>query len=148
MNIPDEGIIESHLSDTHYDENDGWSNYVKGMIFYLQKKGFQIESGLDILFFGNIPYGAGLSSSASLEMVSGVLLQDIFKLEISMLELVKIAQKVENKYIGVNNGIIDKFSVCIVTETNNNIMIIILIYLFYSICIYTFNIILKIINNN
>src|SRR5690625_7684737 len=62
MNIPDEGIIECHLSNTDYDRNDGWSNYVKGMIFYLQKKGFQIENGLDILFFGNIPYGAGLSS--------------------------------------------------------------------------------------
>src|SRR5690625_6445437 len=85
MNIPDEGIIESHLSDTHYDENDGWSNYVKGMIFYLQKKGFQIESGLDILFFGIIRYGVGLYFFASLVMVLGVILLDIFYLYISLL---------------------------------------------------------------
>src|SRR5699024_1537170 len=69
-----------------------------------------INSGMDILFYGNIPNSAGLSSSASIEMVTGVALEGLFEFDMDRLKLVKIGQKVENDYIGVNSGIMDQFA--------------------------------------
>lgn len=111
INMPDKGIIEKDLTDLSYDEKDHWSNYPKGIIFLLQEAGYEINFGLDLLFFGNLPYGAGLSSSASIEMVTGILFKEIYSLAISKLDLIKLAQRVENDYIGVNSGIMDQFSV-------------------------------------
>lgn len=111
MNMPDKGVIERDLTDLSFDEKDHWSNYPKGIISFLQKAGYGINFGLDLLFFGNLPYGAGLSSSASIEMVTGILLREMYSLAISKLELIKLAQRVENDYIGVKSGIMDQFSV-------------------------------------
>src|SRR5699024_2243981 len=69
---PDMGIIECKLNDLDYKNEYSWANYPKGMIQFIRQNGFQIDSGMDILFYGNIPNSAGLSSSSSIEMVTGV----------------------------------------------------------------------------
>ena len=81
------------------------------MIQYMRENGFDISTGLDILFYGDIPNGAGLSSSASIEMVTGVLLEGLFKLTIDRVKMIQLGQKVENNYIGVNSGIMDQFAI-------------------------------------
>ena len=111
LNFKEEGIIECTLDDLTYDEAHKWANYPKGMIKKLKEKGHIISSGLDILFYGNIPSASGLSSSASIEMVTGVLLKELFHLHINEEEIAKTGQLVENNYIGVNSGIMDQFSI-------------------------------------
>lgn len=111
MNFPDKGIIEFPLTDLDYRKEDDWANYPKGMIRYLIEDGYPITSGMDILFYGNIPNGAGLSSSASIEIVTGVLLETLFTLSLERIDLVKIGKKVENNFIGVNSGIMDQFAI-------------------------------------
>src|SRR5690625_6143849 len=78
---------------------------------YTQASAHDISSGADILFYGNIPNGAGLSSSASIEMVTVVLPEILFDLNIERIDMVKLGQKVENDYIGVNSGIMDQFAI-------------------------------------
>lgn len=111
MNFEELGIIESDLGELDYDEKDNWANFPKGMIKYMKESGFSIDQGLDILYYGNIPNGAGLSSSASVEMVTGVILEGLFDLKVDRINMVKIGQKVENDYIGVNSGIMDQFAI-------------------------------------
>lgn len=111
LNFPDAGIIEFSLDDLDYEKAHGWANYPKGMIRYIQEAADSLQHGLDILISGNIPNGAGLSSSASLEMLIGVMVSEMFGLDLCRIELVKIGQKVENEFIGVNSGIMDQFAV-------------------------------------
>lgn len=111
LNFENLGIIEATLADLTYKTADQWANYPKGMIKYLIEAGHTIDRGFDVMFFGNIPNGAGLSSSASIELVTGVLLEKLFQLDVERLNLIKIGQQVENKYIGVNSGIMDQFAV-------------------------------------
>ncbi|MBM7570628.1 galactokinase [Aquibacillus albus] len=111
VNFPDAGIIECDLSDLDYDKNHDWANYPKGMYRYIMKEGFSISSGANILYYGNIPNGAGLSSSASIEMATGVLIESLYNLEIDRIRLIQLGQKVENDYIGVNSGIMDQFAI-------------------------------------
>lgn len=87
-----------------------WTNYVKGMVKYLKEK-FNIEQGFNIYIYGNIPNGAGLSSSASLELLIGVVLRELNKVEISNIDLALMGKRVENEYIGLNSGIMDQFSI-------------------------------------
>ena len=88
-----------------------WANYPKGVVKFLIEAGGKIDSGFEIAYNGNIPNGAGLSSSASIELLTGVILSDLFDLPFEMLDLVKIGKKVENKFIGVNSGIMDQFAI-------------------------------------
>ncbi|WP_430487978.1 galactokinase [Priestia flexa] len=111
MNFPEEGLIEFNLDNLRYDINHSWANYAKGMISYLKQAGYKIENGLDILIYGNIPNGAGLSSSASIELVIGIAIEKLFNLDINRIEIVKIGQQVENHFIGVNSGIMDQFAI-------------------------------------
>ncbi|MGM0903643.1 MAG: galactokinase [Bacillota bacterium] len=111
MNFPEEGIIECDLSTLHYDEVHDWANYPKGMFLALMKAGYKISSGADILFYGNIPNGAGLSSSASIELATGVLVEGLYDVNIDRIDMVNLGQKVENEYIGVNSGIMDQFAI-------------------------------------
>lgn len=110
-NFTELGIIEGTLADLTYKKEDDWTNYPKGMIHYLLKEGYEINQGMDILFYGTIPNGAGLSSSASIELLMGVILNELFDLKINMLELVKTGKQVENQFIGVNSGIMDQFAI-------------------------------------
>ncbi|KEZ48213.1 MULTISPECIES: galactokinase [Metabacillus] len=111
VNFPDKGIVECPLDDLAYRSEDDWANYPKGMIAALKERGYAIEEGLDLLIYGNIPNGAGLSSSASVEMVTGVMLEKLFNLKIDRIDMVKLGQVVENQYIGVNSGIMDQFAI-------------------------------------
>lgn len=109
-NFSDIGIIEANLEDLSYKKDQDWANFPIGVFKYMQTEtGF--EHGLDIFFEGNIPNGAGLSSSASIELVTAVLVNEIYQLGASMLDLVKLSQNVENQFIGVNCGIMDQFAV-------------------------------------
>lgn len=110
-NFADEGIIEVPLADLHFDKADKWTNYPKGMIHFLKEAGHKIDTGMDVYVNGNIPNGSGLSSSASLELLMGVIAQHLFDLDLERLDLVKIGMKTENDFIGVNSGIMDQFAV-------------------------------------
>lgn len=110
-NFKDLGIIETSLDNLKYDKKDNWVNYAKGMIYFLKETGHDVDKGMDIFIEGNIPNGSGLSSSASLEMLIGVIAQELFNLDIDRVDLVKLGMKTENKFIGVNSGIMDQFAV-------------------------------------
>ena len=110
-NFEDLGIIETSLDDLTYDKKDNWVNYAKGMIYFLKETGHDVDKGMDIFIEGNIPNGSGLSSSASLEMLIGVIAQELFNLDIDRVDLVKLGMETENKFIGVNSGIMDQFAV-------------------------------------
>ncbi len=111
LNFPDIGIIECDLRNLDYNDTHNWANFPKGMIKFIRESGFNITAGMDILFYGNIPNGAGLSSSSSIEMVTGVVLEGLFDLEIDRMKMIQLGQKVENDYIGVNSGIMDQFAI-------------------------------------
>lgn len=110
-NFEDLGIIETSLDDLKYDKKDNWVNYAKGMIYFLKETGHDVDKGMDIFIEGNILNGSGLSSSASLEMLIGVIAQELFNLDIDRVDLVKLGMETENKFIGVNSGIMDQFAV-------------------------------------
>lgn len=110
-NFPELGIISIDLDNLDYDSADKWTNYPKGIINFLKESGHVIDKGLDILYYGNIPNGAGLSSSASIELLTGYIVQNLFDLNLDRLDLIKTGQKVENEFIGVNSGIMDQFAV-------------------------------------
>ncbi|CAM3786833.1 galactokinase [Mesobacillus zeae] len=95
-----------------YREEDDWANYPKGVLNELiQREGASAFTGADVLFYGNIPNGAGLSSSASIELATCLALSKLAGLELPMVELVKIGQLAENRFVGVNCGIMDQFAV-------------------------------------
>ncbi|HJG21633.1 galactokinase [Enterococcus durans] len=110
-NFEDDGVISFTLNELDYDKQAGWANYVKGMILKLKETGYTFDHGFELLVEGTIPNGAGLSSSASLELLVGVVLEDLFDLAIDRLALVQTGKKVENEFIGVNSGIMDQFAI-------------------------------------
>ncbi|WP_137663039.1 galactokinase [Enterococcus hulanensis] len=110
-NFEDIGVIEFDIDQLDYDKKDNWANYAKGMVLKLKEAGHTIDHGFELLVEGTIPNGAGLSSSASLELLVGVVLEDLFSLKTDRLELVKTGKKVENEFIGVNSGIMDQFAI-------------------------------------
>ena len=110
-NFADMGVVETDMRQLQFAKEDSWANYAKGMLHFMLENGAKIEHGLNIYINGNIPDGAGLSSSAALEMLIGILLQDQFKLTFSKLEIVKMGVKTENDFIGVNSGIMDQYAV-------------------------------------
>ena len=101
--------VEISLDNVAYDKSHDWANFPKGIVYYIQQDGHNI-SGFDILFSGNIP-GGGLSSSASIELVTATAINTVFSLGYEMIGLVKMAQKSENEFCGVNCGIMDQFAV-------------------------------------
>ena len=109
INFDELGIISSSIDNLVYNENENWINYPKGVIWALKDEGYNIDHGFDIVYYGTIPNGAGLSSSASLEVLTAFLLKDMFKLEIDNTKIALVCQKAENKYVGVNCGIMDQF---------------------------------------
>lgn len=110
-NFPDDGILSFSLQNIGYVKADKWTNYLKGMIQYIQQSYGQLPNGFDIYINGNIPNGASLSSSASLEVLTGVAVRECFELDISQLDLVKLGMKTENEFMGLNSGILDQFAV-------------------------------------
>jgi galactokinase len=103
------GIIEVNIDEIEYNKEHDWANYPKGVIWAFENSGMKIDSGFDVLYYGNIPNGAGLSSSASIEVVTGVVLKDLYNFTIDMVDIVKCSKAAENLFIGVNCGIMDQF---------------------------------------
>ncbi|KRM07160.1 galactokinase [Liquorilactobacillus ghanensis DSM 18630] len=110
-NFSNLGIIEKDLDQLQFAKQDNWTNYPKGVITQLIQAGYYVNKGMDLYFNGDLPDGAGLSSSASIELLTGAMVAALFNLEVSTLDLVKFGQKTENEYIGVNSGIMDQFAV-------------------------------------
>jgi len=110
-NFKELGIMEIDIDDMKYNKEHDWANYPKGVIWVFENNGMKIDSGFDILFYGDIPNGAGLSSSASIEVVTGVILKDLYNFDLSMIDIIKYSQKAENEYVGVNCGIMDQFAI-------------------------------------
>lgn len=112
------GVYESSLDELVPDGKYGWTNYPKGVIFTFGKKQFNVTSGLDMAVYGNIPNGSGLSSSASLEVLTGFILRDMFGFEMDNQILALIGQDSENNYNGMNCGIMDQFAVAMGKKDN------------------------------
>lgn len=117
-NFEDIGIIEFDLDNISYEKSHDWVNYPKGVIDVMKKHGYDINRGFDIAVYGNIPNGAGLSSSASLELLIAVMMDNLFELKIDRVDLVKFSQEAENKFVGVNCGIMDQFAIGMGKENN------------------------------
>lgn len=111
-------IIVNLQEDIRYDEKDDWGNYPKGVIKKIKELGYNVN-GLDILFYSNLPDGAGLSSSAAIEVLTAYILLHKNKGEdVDRVEIAKMCQEVENKFVGVNCGIMDQFAVALGRENN------------------------------
>lgn len=119
VNFQKSGIIESSLDDLVPSQKAGWTNYPKGVMWAFQQKGYPLPQGIDLLIYGNIPNGSGLSSSASLEVLTGLILRDLFKIDaLSMQDLALIGQYSENQFNGMNCGIMDQFAVAMGKENH------------------------------
>ena len=110
MNFDRLGVIEGSLDDLTPAKEAEWTNYPKGVMWAFAGRGMEMDRGLDIVLYGNIPNGSGLSSSASLEVVTGYMLKDLYGFDVSNVELAKIGQYSENNFSGMNCGIMDQFA--------------------------------------
>lgn len=111
MNFEHLGVLESSLDGLKPEKEADWTNYPKGVMWAFEKRGFEIPYGMDLLLFGNIPNGSGLSSSASVEVLTGFILRDMFGFDVTNQDLALIGQYSENNFNGVNCGIMDQFSI-------------------------------------
>lgn len=112
MNFEQLGVLESSVENLKPEKEADWTNYPKGVMWAFGEKGMKVEQGMDLVLFGNIPNGSGLSSSASVEVVTGVALRDLFGYDdISMIDIALFGQYSENNFNGVNCGIMDQFAI-------------------------------------
>ena len=113
VNFSKLGIVESSLDDLVPSEKAGWTNYPKGVMWAFEGRGIKLTHGMDFMFYGNIPNGSGLSSSASLEVLTGIMLKDMLgdaAADLTMQDLALIGQYSENNFNGMNCGIMDQFA--------------------------------------
>lgn len=111
VNACGKGVIETSLDELQPDDRFGWTNYPKGVVYTFIKEGYPVETGFDMAVYGNLPNGSGLSSSASLEVLTGFALRDLYGFEMSNQMLAIYGQDAENNYCGMNCGIMDQFAV-------------------------------------
>ncbi len=111
MNFEHLGVIESSLDDLKPYKEADWTNYPKGVMWAFGQKGMEVPQGMDLLLNGNIPNGSGLSSSASVEVLTGFILRDFFGFDVTNQDLALIGQFSENKFNHVNCGIMDQFAI-------------------------------------
>ena len=111
MNYNRVDIVESSLDDMKPLKKGGWTAYPKGVMWTFGKRGMEMDCGLDLLLMGTIPGSSGLSSSASVEVLTGFILRDLYGFDVSNQELALIGQYAENNYNGVNCGIMDQFAI-------------------------------------
>lgn len=110
MNFEKVGMLESAVDALGEAKESDWTNYPKGVIWTFAKRGFEMPCGMDLVLFGNIPNGSGLSSSASLEVLTGFILRDLYGFDVTNTDLAMIGQYAENNYNGMNCGIMDQFA--------------------------------------
>ena len=119
----DGDIVEFDIDDTTVEKDDRfWTNYFKGMIAYLREKYDNIDHGFNLYIKANLPSGSGLSSSAAIEMLMGIILKDEFDLDIDRIALAKMGQRTENEFVGLNSGIMDQFA-CIMGKKDSAIFL-------------------------
>lgn len=111
MNFENLGVLESSVEGLKPEKEADWTNYPKGVMWAFGEKGMKVEQGMDLVLFGNIPNGSGLSSSASVEVLTGFILRDMFGFGVTNQDLALIGQYSENKFNGVNCGIMDQFAI-------------------------------------
>ncbi len=111
LNFSESGIREMTLNTLFQKQEGDWTNYPKGMIYTLIQGGYGIDKGLDILFYGTLPNSSGLSSSASIEVLTGYVCMDLYGLDYDMTDLALICQHSENRYNGVPCGVMDQFAI-------------------------------------
>lgn len=117
MNFEKEGIIEADLNEKIQPKPEQkWANYPLGIVWAFEEKGMKLDCGFDILFNGNIPNSSGLSSSASIEVLTGYVLKSLYGFDVSNVDLALIGQFSENKFNGVNCGIMDQFAIAMGKE--------------------------------
>ena len=110
VSFPDAGVVESSLDDLIYKKEDDWANYVKGVIWAFEEHGYRADSGFDFVCAGTIPNKSGLSSSASLEVLTGQILISLFDFDADQVKNALYGQYAENKFVGMNCGIMDQFA--------------------------------------
>ena len=111
LNFEQFGAVNSSLNDLKPYKEANWTNYPKGVMWALQKRGHKFETGFDYMIYGNIPNGSGLSSSASLEVLTGLMLKNVYGLDgVDMIEIAKAGQDAENNFCGCSCGIMDQFA--------------------------------------
>jgi len=118
MNFDNAVVVEGSLDNLDPENNPGWTAYPKGVVWAFEKKGFKLDKGFDLVIYGNIPNGSGLSSSASLEVLTGYILRDLYGFDVTNQDLALIGQYSENNYNGCNCGIMDQFAVAMGKEDN------------------------------
>ena len=111
MNLPEQGVVQFPMHGAVKSDAYGWANYPIGVVRVMEDAGHRAAHGFDIVLYGTLPNGAGLSSSASIEVLMAVILNDELNLGIDMVELVKFSQRAENEFVGMNCGIMDQFAV-------------------------------------
>lgn len=110
MNFEKAGLLEAAVDALEKVRDADWTNYPKGVMWTFAKRGFEMPCGMDLVLFGNIPNGSGLSSSASLEVLTGFILRDLYGFDVTNTDLALIGQYAENQYNGMNCGIMDQFA--------------------------------------
>lgn len=118
MNFEGLGVIESSLEELVPSKEAGWTNYPKGVMWAFGQKGMKLPAGMDLLLYGNIPNGSGLSSSASVEVLTGYILRDFFGFDVTNQDLALIGQYSENNFNKVNCGIMDQFAIAMGKKDN------------------------------
>lgn len=119
----DGDIVEFDIDDTTVEKDDRfWANYFKGMITYLREKYDNIDHGFNLYIKANLPSGSGLSSSAAIEMLMGIILKDEFNLDVDRIALARMGQRTENEFVGLNSGIMDQFA-CIMGKKDSAIFL-------------------------
>lgn len=111
LNFEKFGIYETSIHDLVYKKENNWTNYPMGVIWAFKENGYEVTSGMDFLCFGTIPNGSGLSSSASLEILTSKVIIDLFGFDVDMIHASIYSQLAENKFVGVNCGIMDQFAI-------------------------------------
>ena len=118
MNFEQLGMIAADLEELVYDKEKNWANYPMGILKHLREEGMPVDEGMDFVFFGNIPNSSGLSSSASIEVLTAFAARELFGFSMDFVEIAKLAQRAENQFIGVNCGIMDQFAIAMGKKDN------------------------------
>ncbi len=118
MNFEQLGVLESSLEELTPSPEAEWTNYPKGVMWAFGEKGMKVPCGMDLLLNGNIPNGSGLSSSASVEVLTGFILRDMFGFDVTNQDLALIGQYSENNFNKVNCGIMDQFAIAMGKKDN------------------------------
>ena len=118
LNFNNAEVTTVELPELSYQKKNGWANYLIGVVWTFLGKGYKIDKGFDLAMLGNIPSGAGLSSSASIEVLMGTALKYMYDIDIDMVEIAKIGQTSENQFNGMNCGIMDQFAVAMGKKNN------------------------------